>query len=469
MFARRSSLRSVSAPVHATVGFPGSLAGHPMPRSDASDHSGSAPRRTRMWTTWVACASLAVGASALATPSFASSTITSTSSSSSVDAALDRVVTKDGKAFEGRVVFENTKRVVLRVGSKDREFPADAVAEVRSVARSVREVVARWAKLAPDDAAGRMDLAQLAKGRDLAGEAATLAWSVLAVDPANEAAHSFLRHEKKGDRWLVQEGVRAWPYDKYVEQRGDFSDAWRLSTTHFDVRTNLPLGTACDAMLELEQAYVQFYAWFAPQVELYEIDEPVRMQLHADRKSYPGGSGRKAYFDPASNTVFADMSESFEIGLLIHETTRALFHATSVRTKDARGTIPAWLEAGMADYAAGCRSGPLGRPEYTPGVAVRSLCGLHATATKPYGLSRILSLVTDDFVLSTNPAGYYAQSYTLVHFALHGDDGKYRLGFLEFVKSCYAGHSSATDFKSTMAIQERAFEAAWLAHAKRNS
>ena len=469
MFARRSSPRSVSAPVHAIVGSTGSPEGTLTPRAGKRVLSRSTPRRARTWTAVLACVSLAAAATGLASPGFASGSSASTNTMSSVSAALDRVVTKDGKSFEGRVVFENAKRVVLRVGSKDREFSADTVAEVRSVARSVREVVARWAKLAPDDAAGRMDLAQLAKGRDLAGEAATIAWSVLAVDPANEAAHAFLRHEKKGDRWLVQEGVRSWPYDKYVEQRGEFSDAWRLSTTHFDVRTNLPLGTACDAMLELEQAYVQFYAWFAPQVELYEIDDPVRMQLHADRKSYPGGSGRKAYFDPASNTVFADMSESFEIGLLIHETTRALFHATSVRTKDARGTIPAWLEAGMSDYAAGCRTGPLGRPVYTPGVAVRSLCGLHATAPKPYALSRILSLVTDDFVLSTNPAGYYAQSYTLVHFALHGDDGKYRFGFLEFVKSCYSGHSSATDFKSTMAIQERAFEAAWLAHAKKNS
>src|SRR6185436_7242146 len=77
--------------------------------------------------------------------------------------AADRVTLKDGKTLEGRVVFEDASRLVLRVGTKERELPTSTIERVRSAERSLRPVLERWEKLADGDIAGRLELAQAAR------------------------------------------------------------------------------------------------------------------------------------------------------------------------------------------------------------------------------------------------------------------------------------------------------------------
>jgi hypothetical protein len=340
------------------------------------------------------------------------------------------------------------------------------VASVQSITRELRGVLERWEKLAPDDAGGRLTLAREARGKELDDEGRVLAWSILSKDPNDAGAHTFLGHESKGGKWLIKDGSRSVPFDKYVEERKDMSDGWRLQTTHFALRTNVPLETACDTLLELELYYQTFFDWFRPELDLYEITEVIGEQVHAERRSYPGGSGASGFYDEDANTVFAVVVAGSVIETLVHETTHALLRNTAVRTKAALGSIPAWVNEGLADYMKYCRSGKLAHPLYTKGARTPFYFAMHASAQKPFDLSRVLALSTEDFITSSNVGLAYAQSYTLVHYCLHGADSKYRAKFFEFLRRCYAGHSSSTDFKAALEIREEKFEAEWHAYAK---
>lgn len=382
--------------------------------------------------------------------------------------ALDRVTLKSGETIEGRVVFEGPDRIVVRIGSKDRDVAPKEIAEVRSRARDAREVALSWEKLLPNNVEGRLKLAQFARERELEGEARLLALSVLAQDVKNEAAHKFLGHEKRGAAWQIKFGSRSVAFERWLELRRDFSDTDPMPSTHFMLRTNVPLDVACNFALEFELFYVAFMEWFRPELDLYEVLEPITLHVHADNKSYPGGSGRKGFFDPAAYTVYADVSEGYALGILIHEATHALLNATSVRTKEARGNIPSWVDEGLADYMSFSRQGAFAHPSYTKAASGKHYFAMHADAPKPLSLARVLALSTPDYTLSPIIALAYAQSFSLVHFCLHGGETGNRAKFFEFMRLCYQGKSSSTDFKSAMGLQVKRFEAEWLEWARKH-
>jgi len=380
--------------------------------------------------------------------------------------AGDVVVLKDGKRLEGRVLYEGPGYVVLRVGTKDRELPLGTIAELRSLARTQRELVRRWQALGQQDVAGRMALAAEARGLGLPGEAEVLAWSVLGVEPAHEPAHRFLGHELRNQVWLVRDGSRLVPCEDFVARTRDFTDAWRFTTLHFALRTNLERREAELALLELELLYQTFFDWFQQELRLYEVVEPMRAELHAQQKNYPGGSGRLGFYVPESNTLFANLSAGFAPDVLIHECTHALLHNTAELTPRALGVLPAWVDEGLSDYMSFARQGPLGAPQYAKATRGRWYFQLHAESPDPHSLARVLALNTADFAVSTHVGLSYAQSYTLVHYCLHGEEQALRPKFFEFLRRCYAGKASATDFKSALEVKAAPFEAAWTAYVR---
>jgi len=96
----------------------------------------------------------------------------------------DLVKLRDGREFEGRVLVDNKERVVLRVESREREFPIADVAEVRSFARSQAQALERVRQLDAKDAAGVLDVARFCRSAQLEGEAVLFALTALSVDPA---------------------------------------------------------------------------------------------------------------------------------------------------------------------------------------------------------------------------------------------------------------------------------------------
>ena len=76
----------------------------------------------------------------------------------------------------------------------------------------------------------------------------------------------------------------------------------------------------------------------------------------------------------------------------------------------------------------------------------------------------MLNFASGDFHDSSNVDLKHAQAYTLVHFLLHGDEGRHRAGFFAFLRGAYAGKASSTDFKSAIGAPMEELEAGWTAH-----
>lgn len=380
--------------------------------------------------------------------------------------AADRITLKDGIVLEGRIVYDTPGNLVILQGTKEREVRADEATEVRSVERSLKLVLTRWEQAPAANAAAQLELAKVARAFELEGEAQVFALSALLADPGLDAAHEFLGHEKKSGVWHVREGKRLFPFHEIDRVHADWKDAHRLSTLHFELRSNMPLAKTLAAALELELVYRTFYDRFRSELSLRDVVSPMAAQIHADRLSYPGGPNRPGFFDPQLNTFFQDASLGYDPRTTSHEVTHQLLHNTTARTKAALGSIPAWIDEGLADTIGMSRSGEPGHARYDPALRAKFYFQIHASAKKPYDLSRVLALATMDFITSSHVDLAYAQSYTLVQYCLNGKDKQYRAGFFEYLRRCYAGKSSMTEFKDALAIKEAPFEAEWHAYAK---
>lgn len=371
-----------------------------------------------------------------------------------------------GRKLEGRVVYQDAEKLVLRVGSNDKDLAMKEVASVRSRAADLADVVKKWRALKPDDVAGTMQLADACKKQDL-DEAGVMAWDALAYDPWNEAAHVMLGHLKKDEGWSVREKTRVLEYEKLGNLRKDWNDAWVLPTTHYALRSNQKLVNAVAAAMDLECFYRSFFDLFQIELGLREVVEPMGAEVHADKKSFPESvGGRPAYFDPSANVLYVNAEGGVRRGDLFHEATHQILHNTAERVRSGRGDIPGWLNEGLAEYMAAGMSGPEARASFATGALDRGHFRVHALAKDPYDLSRVLAFGSEDFGASSKADLKYAQSYTLVQFCLHGEYGKHRKAFLAFMRGTYEGHASGKDFKDAIGMRESELEKAWTAYVK---
>jgi PAS domain-containing protein len=379
----------------------------------------------------------------------------------------DVVELKDGSKVEGRVVYDGPKRVVVLNGSREREIERSKVASVKSAANDLAAVLAEVPRIGLEDTAKLLELASRCRALGLEGEAKLLAYSVLGIDPASAAAHELCGHEMRGEKWTVREDGKKFTFDKLQEVRKDFGNAWIFHTTHFELRTNLPLRRASAIALELELHYRAFFDAIGRELELYEVVEPMKAQVHAESGSYPEVSSRTGYFSAGDNTLYVLEQGGATAGVIAHEATHQMLYNTAVKTKGGRGAIPQWFNEGFAEYMAASRSGAEGRASYSLGARHERHFAVHRDAKKPYDFSRVLTFEAEDFSASSKADLKYAQAYTLVHFCLHGQGELHRRGFFEFLRGAYLGRSSMTDFKDALAIKEREFEPTWHEYVRR--
>lgn len=379
----------------------------------------------------------------------------------------DQVELVNGTKLDGIVVYQDPVTVILRSGSRDREIAMKEVAAVRSRAGNLRTALERWDALAPSDLPGLLGLSDSCRKLDLGGEADLLAWKALLLDPRSEPAHLALGHKPSAGGWLVRTDSRSVAFEKLDALRRHWGDAWELETTHYRLRTNVPMRLVPDVALDLEGFYRAFFDRFGQQLRLLEVVEPMGANVHGDQRSYPEAAGaRMAWFDARANLLVVNATSGLDRGMLFHEATHGILHSTAERTKSARGVIPGWLSEGLAEYMQWSLGGPSGHPAFVPGALARHHFAEQALAKDPYDLSRVLTFGSDDFLVSSKATLKYAQAYTLVHFCLHGEGGKHEKGFLDFVRGAYLGRASTTDFKAALGLPEKEFEKAWIAYVR---
>ncbi len=379
----------------------------------------------------------------------------------------DRVELRDGTLVQGRVVFEDAKSIVVRVGTHDREIAHKDVKSTYYRADNQRGAIERWVELKPEDVRGVLDLAQFCKRSDLLEEMRLCAWWAVLLDHDNEDAHAYLGDTRTKTDWLVREGARHVELDKVLAGHKNWNDAWVLSTTHYNVRTNLPLADGIAAAFTLECHYNAFFGSFAHDLHLLEVVEPLNASIHADSKSFPRLAGaRPAYFNPDTLTLEIDASNGIVVSDLTHEATHAVLQATAIATRASRGDIPAWLNEGLAEYMASGFEGKPGRIKFSRDAVNLVHFSNQAKATKPYDLSRVLNFESSDFATNLRADLKYAEAYTLVHYGLLSNGGDLRTKFLAFVRSAYNGQASQSHFEEAMGMSNEKIEQAWTSYVK---
>ncbi len=380
----------------------------------------------------------------------------------------DRVVLKSGKELRGRILLVDEERVVLRRSGRDQELARDEVERTESVRDALALLLAeaRPARLA------RLDelelLAAQAEECGLSGEATSLRWRMLRLEPTSVAAHTALGHRKRGGRHVVPLDGRQVDFDERVALARDWGSAWTFSSLHYELRSNLPLEVTLDLALELERLYAAFFALLGAELGLREVCTPMRFHVHAERASYPESGGEFGRYEPDTDTVVVDASQRLEPLTWTHEATHQLLHVTAFKERGAQGEIPAWVNEGLAEYVA--TSVIVGPPlAFQAGVPCVRHFATQAAAEDAHDLKRVLSFSTTDFQAGSERLLKYAQSYTLVHFLLHGEDGRHRRGFLDWLRLVYAGRGSTTELGKCLDTDWKPLERAWQAYVAREA
>ncbi|TDJ67155.1 MAG: DUF1570 domain-containing protein [Planctomycetota bacterium] len=376
------------------------------------------------------------------------------------DPAPDRVELTNGRVLEGLVVFEDDETLVLRVKSRLKTVDQAKIESVTAVRRVLPEALELVSAAVEGDVMQQLLVAeQLADELNLPRESRLMYWRALTLDPSNEAAHRALGHKLRRGKWLFSIKGHWIGFAKLKQLRRDFSDAWELETTHFHVRSNLELREAIDVAFDLERAYVGFYSAFGAAFGLHELSEPIEAWVHADSKSYLyPSSARAGYFVPLDNRLNINASRQIDPRVLVHEAVHALVFNTAQRTKKRKGSIPAWLDEGLALYFGAGFTGGVGALRVNGSADDVRSYRLQANHDDPYRLNRVLNFGSSDFESPTRVGLKYSQSYSLVAFCLEGGGEQIREGFFAFVRGAYDGKGSSTHFKKALGVKQKELE-----------
>ncbi len=382
--------------------------------------------------------------------------------------AQDWVTLKSGKTHKGRIVYQDSQRILLRTGSREREIECKDVDDSRSVNRELGILLDEIERLPARDTNGFARIARLASERSLDATARLLWMRVLHLDREHSEAFEALDGRQRKGRWQLRHEGRWHTFEELTAITQSWPKRWTVETLHYRFTSNLPIDELFALAVDFERTHRFFFELVGRPLRLKDPTEKTFIQVHADARSFPNSSGPgRSYFQPGANTAFINASDRPYRQVAIHELVHALVYNTSSDARQGSTWMAGWLSEGLADYVrARALGSPFGRiafPEGTRDVSAFRHFDQHA---KPYRLSRVLNFGSDDFFSSTETRLKYAQSYTLVDYCLHGEDEALRVPFFEFLQSAYTGRSSTTDFSKALATDEAEFEAAWRAHVR---
>jgi hypothetical protein len=256
------------------------------------------------------------------------------------------------------------------------------------------------------------------------------------------------------------------PFEEVQKRHADWGNAWELSSLHYDLRTDVPLGRALALLRDLEWFYLTFFAQYGEPLHLDDRPERLIAHVYRDRSKVPVPAGSVgAYFDQQARTLFSGFDggrvEGFPYAI-DHEATHQVFFHT-LRFRATGGTVPAWLDEGLAEYMRTiiARGKPGSEPKVEPGK--RDEGRLRAARQgRDYRLERVLTFESNDFMATSGQEEKYAVSYALVWFLQNGDNGRWRPKFFDFAREAYAGKGQSSTFKKVMGdldALKQAFEA----------
>ncbi len=380
----------------------------------------------------------------------------------------DRVHLKNGQSLEGFVLYEDRQSLVIRINNREKEIDMSEVESVDSLQRKRALFLEQHLRLPSSSTGAFLDLARYCMTSGLVAEARLMMLIVLNLDPDNEQAHEALEHRKQDTSYRAMVAGRWYRWSEVLERSKDWNQAWEFNSSHYSMRSNLPMADAVNATLDLERFYQQYYLELQESLRLFEFEEPLKARIHFDSKSFPKlQQNRAAYYDRSNDSLVVDASQTFARPLIIHEATHQLLELTVRERGAVASSIPAWLSEGLAEYFSNAITGPAGRARFDTRRHAIARIYLHAHAEEPFSLDRILNLEVGDFWGSADIDLMYAQAYTLVHFCLQGENQRFREPMLEYMSKVYAGKGTSSLFKKIVTKRSDDFEAEWTQYVKK--
>ncbi|MFN0244171.1 MAG: hypothetical protein ACKVWV_14875 [Planctomycetota bacterium] len=380
-------------------------------------------------------------------------------------AGPDRVtLVEGGQVLEGRVVFEGVDDIVVRIDRKDQRIARKDIAQIRSLERSLATIVER--DIPNADAATLQALAKECEQAGLAAEAKNLWLRVLALDPVNDAAVQGAGARRVGKDVKVALGRDQRNASALAQPQPSFKKAYEIETTHFVVRSDVPLVQALDLALALERFHQRFYAVLGAPLELYVFDDAPQLYVYGRKEDFPAApeEGASIWFAPAISRVHVNAAMNPSVASIVHEVTQMMMSTALRRSAGATAQLPLWTAEGIAQVFAVAapreRFGAWNEPGAPDGVAF-------ATASMAdVALERVFDASPRDFVGETKSQSIQACAYTLVHYLVFGENGALRAGFGKFLREGTRGKVSLNGLSQALARPAKEIESGWRAHVE---
>lgn len=216
----------------------------------------------------------------------------------------------------------------------------------------------------------------------------------------------------------------------------------KLESEHYSALSNVSIEETRDALSKAETLYQAYTAFW--DVKARPADNKLFLKIYSSRKEFKRANPLPAWAEaiyraPYCHQYIDAESESKPYHWMVHEATHQLNNEVS------KFRLPQWAEEGIACYFSTSRmdDGKMSLgvidPDTYPIWWLSSL-GLSGDLSRDKANKKIISIrsiVNDEKPLKMNQYVnlYYIHWFSLVHFLLEGEQGKYRKSFMECVKT----------------------------------
>ncbi len=270
----------------------------------------------------------------------------------------------------------------------------------------------------------------------------------------------------------TRERVRWISVEQANEARRDFDPPWLIRTEHFVLRTNVPLDEAVGLTTTLEGVFDVFATLLGDVLDdahplAVEVDRRRVGSASSDRHSIYFFENRDQFLQFLDRTLRIRLDEAIgfynpprgrssrgtsfffhdpdsqipEEQTLYHEVSHQLLFENAGRARYTRNRGHYWVFESIATYFETLRFQPDGAVQIGAFVGPR-LEAARKTIIESQRYVPLADLVRmnekafndrDDIYL------HYAEAMALAVFLIHYDDGRYREGFLEYLRDAYLG------------------------------
>jgi hypothetical protein len=331
----------------------------------------------------------------------------------------------------------------------------------------------------------RVELARWARAQGLASEADALLDGVIAAAPDHPQARRLAGYELVAGAWLRGEPLwkaKGWvrylgrwlpPSEqkrlvarrdalrKQLRERAGWESAWEAKTAHFAITSNCQVRVVEDIMVAMEQYYTAASRLF----DLRDTTTRIPVEVFATQVEFARASARDGigatenvggYYINGRGLIRCWYAGSLDetLGTLFHETTHLIID------RFAKRSVPTWTNEGLAVYFEEAErledrvdpdSIPWTRLWHLRDMQKQGRIDLGDTVRRPHAGYTV---------------EYYPRGWSLVHYLIDGEDGRFRRGFVTYLGSLRKGGDANAETLLTTALGRKPadLQDGWAAH-----